>query len=73
MRYLRKVNCPSLGIKVALEDQAYALRLYNKLRKLGYHDAEILDFFVDEEKKVDTDDHDFHNLMIKVVKKSDLA
>lgn len=67
MQYLRKVNCPSLQIEATFNDQAYALELFTKLKNLGYHDSEILDHFVEEDKEVETDETSFSFLMDKVI------
>jgi hypothetical protein len=66
MKYLRKVNCASLKIKATFEDQANALRLFTKLKDSGYHDSELLDYWVKDADEVKTNDSEFNKIMKKV-------
>ena len=66
MKYLRKVNCISLKIKVIFEDQAHALRLFTKLKDSGYHDSELLDYWVEESANIKTDDKEFAKIFKKI-------
>jgi hypothetical protein len=66
MRYLRKINCLSLKIKVIFEDQSYVLRLFTKLKNLGYHDAEILDYKTDDSDAVNLNDNQFEKILKKI-------